>query len=163
MRNERIGMRRQIIFWGEKVVKIHTCIPQWMGISKAWMKSTIFLKCCHWNSYKGKPHNRCVLEKLAWTCCIQVTLKQTSEITILFSNTRCHSAWKSPKMSHLNFSILAFLMNFFSTQNLNVAHFARNVEWDVFCDFQTPCSQFCILLCQVFILVWNIGLPLIHT
>ena len=110
-----------------------------MGISKAWMKSTIFLKCCHWNSYKGKPHNRCVLEKLAWTCCIQVTLKQTSEITILFSNTRCHSAWKSPKISHLNFSILAFLMNLFSTQNLNVAHFARNVEWDFFCDFQTPC------------------------
>ena len=26
-----------------------------------------------------------------------------------------------------------------STQNVNVARFARNVEWDVLCDFQTPC------------------------
>ena len=26
-----------------------------------------------------------------------------------------------------------------STQNLNVAHFARNVEWDFFCNFQTLC------------------------
>ena len=25
-----------------------------------------------------------------------------------------------------------------STQNVNVACFARNVEWDFFCDFQTP-------------------------
>ena len=27
-----------------------------------------------------------------------------------------------------------------STQNGNVARFARNVEWDFFCDFQTPCT-----------------------
>ena len=26
-----------------------------------------------------------------------------------------------------------------STQSVNVARFARNVEWDFFCDFQTPC------------------------
>ena len=26
-----------------------------------------------------------------------------------------------------------------STQNVNVARFARNVEWDLFWDFQTPC------------------------
>ena len=25
-----------------------------------------------------------------------------------------------------------------STQNVNVARFARNVEGDIFCDFQTP-------------------------
>ena len=28
-----------------------------------------------------------------------------------------------------------------STQNVNVARFARNVEWDFFCDFQTPCAH----------------------
>ena len=28
-------------------------------------------------------------------------------------------------------------MNFLSTQNVKVARFARNVEWDFFCDFQT--------------------------
>ena len=27
-----------------------------------------------------------------------------------------------------------------STQNVNVARFARNVEWDFFCDFQTLCK-----------------------
>ena len=28
-----------------------------------------------------------------------------------------------------------------SIQNVNVARFARNVEWDFFCDFQTPCDR----------------------
>ena len=27
-----------------------------------------------------------------------------------------------------------------SSQNVTVARFARNVEWDFFCDFQTPCD-----------------------
>ena len=27
---------------------------------------------------------------------------------------------------------------FLSTQNVNVANFTRNVEWDFFCDYQTP-------------------------
>ena len=31
-------------------------------------------------------------------------------------------------------------MIFFSTQNVNVARFARNVKCDFFCDFQTLCS-----------------------
>ena len=43
---------------------------------------------------------------------------------------RLHIVRKSPKMSHLNFSILPFSTNF--------CHIARNVEWDFFCDFQTP-------------------------
>ena len=49
-------------------------------------------------------------------------------------------------MSHLDFSILAFSTKVWpiktellSIQNVNIAHFARNVEWDFFCDFQTPC------------------------
>ena len=81
-----------------------------------------------------------------------------------------HSVWKSTKMSHLNFWILAFSTNFclitilktlfdrklqffknspkwtifgifnylLSTRNVNVARFARNVEWGFFCNFQTP-------------------------
>ena len=28
-----------------------------------------------------------------------------------------------------------------STQNVNVARFARNLEWDFFCDFQTPLKK----------------------
>mgnify|MGYP006863930545 CR=1 FL=1 len=33
-----------------------------------------------------------------------------------------------------------------STQNVNVAHFARNVEWGFFCDFQTTWSRPTLLL-----------------
>ena len=95
--------------------------------------------------------------------------------TYIFHNLLLHSVWKSPKMSHLNFSILAFSTNFcpiktdlsgntvwpqtsdfqklakmtifgifdklLSTQNVNVARFARNVKWDFICDFQTPCMR----------------------
>ena len=84
-----------------------------------------------------------------------------------------------PKMSHLNFSILAFSTNFvrlkltclvtlfdrklqvfknspkwiifgifnelLSTQHVNVARFARNIEYDFFCDFQTLCDWFFFL------------------
>ena len=32
---------------------------------------------------------------------------------------------------------LALFNELLSTQNVNVARFARNVEWDFFCDFQT--------------------------
>ena len=36
-----------------------------------------------------------------------------------------------------NGPFLAFLILRLSIQNVNVARFARNVEWDFFCDFQT--------------------------
>ena len=40
-----------------------------------------------------------------------------------------------------------------SNQNVNVAHFARNVKWDFFCDVQPPCmpllgAENCLLLDQ---------------
>ena len=38
----------------------------------------------------------------------------------------------SPKLT-----ILGIFNKLLSTQNVNVARFARNVEWDFFCDFQT--------------------------
>ena len=49
-------------------------------------------------------------------------------------NRWVHSVWKSLKMSHFHH----FFVLLMSTQNVNVARFARNVEWDFFCDFQTP-------------------------
>ena len=49
----------------------------------------------------------------------------------------------SPKWT--NFGI--FLLTFVSTQNVNVTGFARNVEWDFFCDFQTPCIRW----------IWELG------
>ena len=49
------------------------------------------------------------------------------------------------KWSHFNFSILTFSIKFcrfkLSITNVNVARFARNVEWDFLCDFQTPCVE----------------------
>ena len=40
----------------------------------------------------------------------------------------------------LQVTIFGIFNKVFSTQNVNVASFARNVEWDFFCDFQTLCS-----------------------
>ena len=37
-------------------------------------------------------------------------------------------------------------MNFFSTQNVNVARFARNVEWDFLNDFQILWMKYSYLL-----------------
>ena len=34
-----------------------------------------------------------------------------------------------------------------STQKFNKTRFARNSEWDFFCDFQTPCSLLCKVAC----------------
>ena len=101
--------------------------------------------------------------------CVFWTKKIIKQITVQW-----HSVWKSPRMSDLNFSILAFstyfwpiktdlsgnsvwpqalgfqklakldhfwhfLMNFCPLKFVNEARFARNVEWDFFCDFKTPC------------------------
>ena len=41
----------------------------------------------------------------------------------------------SPKLA-----IFGIFNELLSTQNVNVARFARNVERDFFCDFQTPCT-----------------------
>ena len=64
----------------------------------------------------------------------------------LFSNT----VW----LQASGFQKLAIIFNFFgifnellSTQNVNVARFARNVEWDFFYDFQIPLS---VYLCLCF-------------
>ena len=64
-----------------------------------------------------------------------------------------HSVWKSPKKSHLNFvifhqfcrsfpklTIFGVFNELLSTQNVDVARFARNDECDFFVICQTPCS-----------------------
>ena len=35
-------------------------------------------------------------------------------------------------------TIFGIFNDFLATQNIDVACFARNIEWDFFCDFQTP-------------------------
>ena len=56
--------------------------------------------------------------------------------TDLSGNTFWPQASGFQKLDHGPF--LAFLINFCSIQTVNVARFARNVEWYFFCDFQTP-------------------------
>ena len=43
---------------------------------------------------------------------------------------------KLPKLT-----IFGIFNQLLSTQNVNTARFARNVEWDFFWDFQTPCNN----------------------
>ena len=44
--------------------------------------------------------------------------------------------------NHQNWPFLGIFNQLLSTQNVNVARFARNVEWDFFCDFQPLCRIF---------------------
>ena len=53
-------------------------------------------------------------------------------------NTVWQQALDFQKLAELTiFSILKYIL---STQNVSVARFARNVEWDFFCDFQPLCA-----------------------
>ena len=58
-------------------------------------------------------------------------LKVTS-LVILF-NSKLEVFKNSPKLT-----IFGIFTELLSTPNVNVARYARNVEWDFFCDFQTP-------------------------
>ena len=48
------------------------------------------------------------------------------------------------KLQFAKLIIFGIFYELLSTQNVNVARFARNVEWDFFCDFQTPYYQLII-------------------
>ena len=60
--------------------------------------------------------------------------------TDLSVNTVCPQASDFQKLAKMDifFCIFNYLL---TTQNVNEARFARNVEWDFSCDFQTPCSR----------------------
>ena len=63
-------------------------------------------------------------------------------------------------MSHLNFwhfDIFQLIFNeLLSTQNVNVARYARNIECNFFCDFQTLwCCYYMIYLSQLLLDLWS--------
>ena len=62
-----------------------------------------------------------------------VLLKVTCLVTLF---DRKHELFKNSP----NWTIFGIFNELLSTQNVNVAYFARNVESDFFCDFRTPCS-----------------------
>ena len=76
---------------------------------------------------------------------IFVLLKLTCLLTLFDRKLQIFK--NSPK-----FTIFGLFNELLSTQNVNVARFARNVEWDFFCDFQTP--LICLLWKDTVILVW---------
>ena len=53
-------------------------------------------------------------------------------------SAQCLKITQNVAFQFFNFGIFNELL---STQNVNVARFARNVEWDFFCDFQTLWSS----------------------
>ena len=65
---------------------------------------------------------------------IFVLLKVTRLVTLFDQKLQVFK--KSPTLT-----IFGILDKLFSTQNVNVARFARNVECDFFCDFQTLCIR----------------------
>ena len=64
---------------------------------------------------------------------IFVLLKLTCLVTLFDRKLQVFK--NSPK-----WTIFGILNQLLSTQNVNVARFARDVEWYFFCDFQTPCK-----------------------
>ena len=77
---------------------------------------------------------------------IIVFLKLNSLVTLFDRKLQIFK--KSPKLT-----IFGLFNELLFTQNVNVARFVRNVEWDFFCDFQTLCvpslSFLCLLLCPL--------------
>ena len=53
-------------------------------------------------------------------------------------------------------TIFGIFNKLLSTQNANVARFARNVEWDFFCDFQTPWHTMLKETCGESMSCWSI-------
>ena len=62
---------------------------------------------------------------------IFASLKVTYRVTLFDRNLQVFI--NSPKLT-----IFGIFTELLSTQKVNVARFVRNVEWDFFCDFQTP-------------------------
>ena len=75
------------------------------------------------------------------------TIFVLSKVTCLVTlfNRKLQVFKYSPKLT-----IFGIFSELLSTQNVNVARYARNVEWDFFCDFQTLCDlgPFSALICE---------------
>ena len=63
---------------------------------------------------------------------------KASDITVFENRPKCRIFKNSPK-----WTIFGIFNEILAAQNVNVARFARNVEWDFFCDFQTLCKGRC--------------------
>ena len=78
-------------------------------------------KTCLGQQYNHEGCRSSVTRNKRWTQCFEITQNVAFSI---FTNS-------------LKWTILGSFNQFLSTQNVNVARFACNVEWDFFCDFRT--------------------------
>ena len=75
-------------------------------------------------TWKGEKRFLRKFTKKSYSHCLKIT----ENVSFEFSET-CH------------LTIFGIFNELLATYNVNVARFARNIEWDFFCDFQTPwCS-----------------------
>ena len=92
-----------------------------------------------------KRHNQRVAH------CLKITQMSHFNFWILAFSTNCcpiktdlfgNTVWPQAsdfQKTRQNWPFLASLINFLSTQNVNLPRIAHNVEWDFFWNFQTPC------------------------
>ena len=105
-----------------------------------WLPTWLFDLCCNPSALKK---SRSKIPK-GWsenTLWLKPPKEPPKAFRIWKARKKGHSGWKSSKMSHFKKSpkltIFWRFYEFLSNQNVNIARFARNVEWDFFCNFQT--------------------------
>ena len=110
-----------------------------------WSKRLKILFWCIFKGNKTITHCLKITQNVAFEFWhfppIFVLLKLTCLVTLFDRKLRVFK--NSPKWN---------IFGIFSTQNINVARFARNVELDFFCDFQTLCV--CVILFTLVQLWW---------
>ena len=84
--------------------------------------------------------NWVVVNLFLWKRIISAKAKTKLRKAVWKPNPLCVHCLKITKnVSKVQMTIFGIFNELLSTQNVNIARFARNVEWDFFCNFQTPC------------------------
>ena len=116
--------KRQSIFrphfhWN---IKFNFIATRWDFYNKIWHFLVIFFLCTLFENQQK--------------CLIRVF--QFWHFPLIFVQLKNFRFFKnSPKLT-----IFGLFDELLSTQNINLARFARNLEWAFFCDFQTPCIRY---------------------
>ena len=111
--------------WKKKLSKTHHCTQCTL--------STTIQKMTKKGQKKTRPHCLKIIQNVAFDFYFGIFHKFCLIKTDLSGNTVFKN---SPKLT-----IFGIFKQLLSTQNVNVARFARNIECDFFCDFQTLCKR----------------------
>ena len=98
-------------------------------------------QCLHWKmlllsrlSFLGGTQCLKITQNVAFWHFLPIFVLSKLTCLVTLFDRKLQVFKSSPK-----WTILGIFNQLLSTQNVNVARFARNVEWDFFCDFQTLC------------------------